>query len=134
MRKLLLLLFVAGAVGTAADLLLTGHFEGTLQLLPFGGLSLVTAGAAWWGMAGSPAARRAYQVTTVLLMVVGLMGLWLHFQANMEFEREISPTLAGWDLTWKALRGAAPPSLAPGMLVYLGLLGLVSTFLRGETS
>jgi hypothetical protein len=58
------------------------------------------------------------------IVVAGLVGLVLHFRGNLEFEREDDPSLRGLRLIWKALRGATP-TLAPGALAQLGLLGLV---------
>jgi hypothetical protein len=62
------------------------------------------------------------------LVAGGVAGLWLHYRANVEFEREISPSLTGPALFWKAIQGASPPSLAPAALIHLGLLGLAFTY------
>ncbi len=56
---------------------------------------------------------------------MGLLGVVLHVRGNAEFQREMDPSLAGPTLWWKTLRAKAPPALAPGVLVQLGLLGLV---------
>ena len=53
----------------------------------------------------------------------GVVGLWLHYQGNTEFELEMYPSLEGLALFWEAIRGATP-TLAPGTMLELGLLGL----------
>ena len=64
----------------------------------------------------------------LLFIGAGALGLWLHFTANLEFEREVSPSLQGIELIWKAIRGAAPPSLAPAAFMQLGFLGLICSY------
>jgi hypothetical protein len=46
----------------------------------------------------------------------------------VEFQLEVSPGLAGWELLRKALNAKAPPALAPGVMAQLGVLGLIYTF------
>ncbi len=58
----------------------------------------------------------------------GIIGITLHYQANAEFQREIDPALGGLALFWKVVEATAPPALAPGVMVQLGLLGLVYTY------
>ena len=125
MRTFVLILFVIGAVGTVADLLLIGHVEDTWQLAPVAVLAVGAVAAIGAGAVRSAMLVRVFQATAVLLIATGTIGLWLHWGANSEFEREMSPDLAGAAFIWKALQGAAPPSAAPGTLIHLGLLGLV---------
>jgi hypothetical protein len=62
----------------------------------------------------------------------------LHFKANIEFQSEVDPSATGWPLWMKAIRAKAPPALAPGVMIQLGLLGLVYTFkhpaMKGDSS
>jgi hypothetical protein len=62
-----------------------------------------------------------------LFVVSGLVGLWLHYKGNVEFEREMYPALAGLQLFKQAMTGATP-SLAPGTMVQFGMLGLLYAF------
>jgi hypothetical protein len=127
-RAWLLGLFLIGAVGIAADLLLTEHFADRWQQIPLGLLGLaLAAGAACAGVAVR-ATLRALQAVAALLVAGGLAGLYLHYTANIEFAREIAPDLTGVALVWDAVRGAAPPSLAPGTLGHRGLLGFAYTY------
>lgn len=70
---------------------------------------------------------RALQATMFLLMAGGVIGLGLHFNGNREFELEMHPGQTGMKLFWETLKGATP-ALAPGMLIFLGCLGLVCTY------
>ena len=60
-------------------------------------------------------------------LAAGLLGIYLHYAGNAEFEIERTPELSGLRLLWKALRGATP-ALAPGALAQLGLLGFIYTY------
>jgi hypothetical protein len=127
-RSFVLALFVIGAVGTVVELLLIGHHEDSWQLAPLFLLVVSVIVAVWAGASGASAPVRAFQLTAVLLMAVGAIGLWLHWRANSEFEAEVSPSLTGLAFVWKAVRGASPPSAAPGTLIHLGLLGLAYAY------
>jgi len=58
----------------------------------------------------------------------GLAGLYFHYQGSAEFKLESNPSLRGWPLFWAAVKGKAPPLLAPGAMMQLGLVGWVYTF------
>ena len=127
LRRFLLILFVIGVVGTGLELVLLGHTEDVWQLSPlvFMALSLVVLG---WRVADRRAVcLRWFQGTMVLFVLSGLVGLWLHYEGNMEFEREMYPSLAGIELFLESLTGATP-TLAPGTMLELGLLGFVYTY------
>jgi hypothetical protein len=127
LRILVLALFVAGAIGVSADLALIGHYEGTLQIAP---LLLLGVGATT-GLAVAIMPSRslllAFRAVLIAAVAGGFVGLWLHYRANLEFEREVSPALAGAALIWKAIQGASPPSAAPATLIHLALLGWAGT-------
>ena len=65
-----------------------------------------------------------FRVVMLALVTTGVYGVFLHYDENVTFERELSPDATGFDLIWMALRGATP-ILAPGAFVQLGLLGLI---------
>ena len=127
-RRFILALFAIGVVGTAADLLLTGHVEDAWQLAPlllFAASALIVA----WHLAGRRrASLRAHQILMALFVASGFVGTFFHLRANIEFETEMYPGLAGFELYWKAIQGASPPSLAPGAMIALGLLGLIYAY------
>jgi hypothetical protein len=64
----------------------------------------------------------------VLFIVSGLAGFVLHYQGNREFQLEVNPSLDGLELFLKVIRAKAPPALAPGAMIHLGLLGLAYTY------
>ena len=64
---------------------------------------------------------------TILFVLSGVVGLWLHYHGNVEFELEMYPGLAGFELFRESVTGATP-TLAPGTMLELGLLGLLYTY------
>jgi hypothetical protein len=134
LRRLLLALLVVGLVGTATELLLTGHDEDAWQLIPLVvlGMALVASLVMSATVAVRPEkatpAIRLFQGVMVLLILSGGMGSVLHFQASMEFKREMDPSLGGFALFSSVIQSKAPPTLAPGTLALLGLLGLTCVF------
>jgi hypothetical protein len=127
LRRYILVIFVFGLIGTAADLLLVEHFDGFQQSIPLVLCGLSLASVAWVARNNGRAALRFHQGVMALVIISGFVGLWLHYTANIEFELEMYPDLAGFPLFWKAIQGASPPSLAPGAMMGLGLLGLAYT-------
>jgi hypothetical protein len=125
-RKLLLVLLTAGSAGTALELLLLGHFEEITQIVP---LVLLTAAIATasWHLASARASVSALRWLMVLFVVSGCVGVALHYRGNVEFEREMYPSLAGMELIGKTLTGATPV-FAPGAMALLGAIGLVASY------
>lgn len=128
LRRSILAVFLLGAAGSFVELLLLGHDEDLSQFIPLVLIAVALALVAWMALAVSPLAVRAFQATMVLFIVAGVTGMWLHFQANREFQMEVDPSIAGWDLLVKSLQAKAPPALAPGIMVQFGLLGLAYTY------
>ena len=130
LRGLILATFLLGLIGSGTELILLGHSEDFWQYIPIVlmGLSLICLA----GTAVRPSRMmiRFFQCMMVLFLASGVAGLWLHYRANIEFELEVYPSLAGWELFWKAIQGKSPPSLAPGMMFVLGLLGWVYAAFR----
>ena len=114
------------AVG--AELLLLSHHEDWAQTIPLALMALGTAALSAAAVRPSAGAIRAWRVVACLFIVGGLAGMGLHLRASIEFQREIQPSLSTMALAMKAARAKAPPALAPGALVQLGLLGLIYTF------
>jgi hypothetical protein len=131
LRRLLLGILLFGLAGTATELLLMEHYEDGWQLIPLIVIALAmltTVAVVATGAAGATAATLFFRVSMVLLILCGPMGTVLHYRANMEFKREMDPSLSGFTLFSSVIRAKAPPSLAPGTLALLGLLGLASGF------
>ena len=146
LRRVLLALVVVGALSMAADLLLLAHYESAWMLIPFAALAIGLACAV--ARLLRPDVRTVWMLRggMIVLFVTGLGGLVLHYQAGLEFQVDMDPTLSPWALFWKVARMKAPPPLAPGALLQLSLLGLAATYRdplvtrnhlapsRGETS
>lgn len=126
-RRILLLVFLLGTVGTGVELLLLEHTEDVWQLIPVILFPLALAPLAWYRVTRSAASLRTFQTGMLLFIVSGGLGTWLHYRGNVEFELEMSPALGGWPLFREAMTGATP-SLAPGAMLWLGLIGLAFTF------
>ncbi len=127
LRRLLLGLLLFGMIGLVAELLLLEHVETVWQWIPLVVLVLGFAAGAALFLRPAAATVRAFQGMMGLFVAAGVLGLYLHYRGNVEFEREMDPGLRGLALVWEALRGATP-ALAPGTLAHFGLLGLACTY------
>jgi hypothetical protein len=116
-----------GTAGLWVELLLLRHAESATQWIPHVALAigLITTIAAHFRPRRG--VLRFFQAVMLLFLVIGALGVYLHYRGNVEFATERDPSLTGLRLLWKALRGATP-SLAPGALAQIGLLGLVFTY------
>ncbi len=138
LRRRLLAVLLLGFVGTAVELILTGHSEDPLQWIPL--VLLAVAMVATIAMLLSLRAPLAmttqlFQIAMVSLIIGGALGAVLHYRANLEFKHEMDPSLAGFALFRSVITAKAPPTLAPGTLVVFGLFGLACTFgVRGAST
>jgi hypothetical protein len=127
LRQILFALIVAGIVGLAAELLLLEHTESWTQWIPLVVLLAGFVSSIWVLFRPGPLALRSFQVIMGSFVMAGVAGLYFHYAGNVEFALERDATLRGARLVWEALHGATP-SLAPGALAQLGLLGLAYTY------
>ena len=127
-RRILMAILLLGVAGVLAELLLMGHVEDVYQLIPvaLGAATILISTIVMF----RPAAGilRLFQAVMALLILSGIVGAWLHFQANMEFQLEMDASLTGWSLFRKSILAKSPPALAPGAMMQLGLIGLAYTF------
>jgi hypothetical protein len=124
----LLGILLLGMAGTTTELLLLQHDEDAQQLIP---LLLLGAGylvVAWNALRRTRLSITVLQIVMVLFVASGIIGMVLHYQANMEFQLEIAPELAGRALLWQVLQAKTPPALAPGVMAQLGLIGLAYAY------
>jgi hypothetical protein len=115
-------------LGTVTELVLLEHYEQPLQFVP---LALIVAALSvlWWEFRRHDlASRRATQIIMALFVLAGFVGFAAHFQGSAEYQLELNPDMSNWELLEKILRAKAPPLLAPGMMLQLGLLGLAYVF------
>lgn len=127
LRRILLAILAFGIVGLVPELLLLEHVKSPTQLIPFALLVLMAVGVGLVYFRPNRTNLRLFQVLMILVALGSLMGVWEHLEGNLEYVRELSPTLSGLPLLWKALHKGAPV-LAPGMMLQMALLGLAFTF------
>ena len=132
-RRWLLAVLVLGICGLGAELVLLVHYEALDQSIPLGLGAAGLAVLAWVTVAPGSGSVAATKAVMAGFVIAGAVGVWLHVQANAEFQRDIDPALAGLDLFWKVLQAKAPPALAPGVMVQLGLLGWLYAVLQATS-
>jgi hypothetical protein len=127
LRRVVSAFAAVGLLGTTAELLLIGHVESASQLVPVVVLPVAAAlllAAALGVEIRSAAIQRALLAAVV---AAGLSGMALHLYESWEFQAEVDPSLGPVARAWAALRAQSPPSLAPGQIALLGLLGLAAS-------
>jgi hypothetical protein len=122
-RRLLLATLLLGLVGVGAELLLLGHFEDVPQYVPLVLIGVTLLLLLSHGLVRSHWTVRVLQGAMVAFVLSGILGTWLHYQGNAQFELEITPDMLFWPL-FKAAMAGATPVLAPGAMIQLGLIGL----------
>lgn len=127
-RGMLLLALFLGLAGLGTELLFLEHHESATQIVAPALVGAALVAIVWNVVHGGPASVRALQFTMVLFLLAGVLGIWFHYAANVEFQREMDPTAHGMALFWKAMAAKTPPALAPGSMTQLGLLGLIYAF------
>ena len=126
-RRILLGILLLGVIGLSAELLLLKHTEDASQWIPLAlnGLTIVMSAVVWFKP--TTGTIRLFQLVMLLMIISGGVGMYLHLQANVEFQLEMDATLSGWALLKKSVVAKAPPALAPGAMMQLGLIGLAYT-------
>jgi hypothetical protein len=127
-RRILFAILMIGIAGISLELWLLAHTEDIYQLIPL--LLAVIAVIAMAAVVLRPSSGtvRALQAVMLLFLISGIVGMYLHFEVNMEFQLEMDPALSGTALFRKAILAKTPPALAPGAMIQLGLIGLAYTF------
>jgi len=126
-RWFLMGILLLGLLGTGVELLLLEHIDGFWQQMPLFLIGLFVGVIGWVSLRPSRRNLRVFQGTTILFLLSGLAGFVLHYQGNMEFELEMYPSVQGMELFWESMTGATP-SLAPGTMIQLGLLGMAYSY------
>jgi hypothetical protein len=131
-RALLLTILILGLVGTAVELLLLGHDEDITQIVPLALIAVSLTVIVWQALARSVWSLRLMRITMLALIAAGILGIILHYRGNVEFQKEVDPSIQGLSLFMKAMRSKTPPALAPAIMGHLGVLGLISTYLVSD--
>ena len=127
---LLFCVLLLGMGGLLVELVLLAHYEDLNQRIPLAllGAGIVVLVVEWRSPA--PVRRLLIQLVMVLFIVGGLLGMYLHFAGSREFQLEMDPQMRGMTLVWHVLQAKSPPTLSPGMMVQMGILGLGYAYLR----
>ena len=116
-----------GAVGLTIELALLEHYASFWQVVPLVVLVVGLGTAAAVAYRPGRGSIRIFRLVMGALVITGALGVFLHYDENVAFERELSPDATGAELVWMALRGATP-ILAPGAFMQLGLIGLILVY------
>jgi len=128
-RRSLLAILMIGLIGTEIELFLLKHTDGFWQIVPLGLVGAAIVVVAWCAFTDNSASLRVLDVVMIAFIASGAAGVVLHFKGNIEWERERTPGISGSPLVRQALMGATP-TLAPGTMLQLGLVGLIYTYVR----
>lgn len=131
MRRAVFAILTFAMVGTVVELWLLEHTEDVWQWIPLVLILLALLIQVWIVVFPSRWGVLAFRGVAAAFLAAGTLGLILHFTGNAEFELEMYPSLTGFDLFREAI-GGATPTLAPGVMLQLGLLGLLYSFRHPE--
>jgi hypothetical protein len=131
--RVLLLIFVLGLLGTLGELILLRHFGGVREWIPFILVGVAIPVLMWNLTTKSPASRTSLRATMVAFLIAGAAGSWFHFTANVGYEQESNPGLA-LGAVYRLAIGGSTPTLAPGAMIELGLVGLLLVFLQAHSN
>src|SRR5215218_6969001 len=87
-RRLLLGALALGVLGTTGELILLGHVDKPAQWIPLVFLAAGVPVLIWHAAAASLASVRAMQALMLGFIALGVAGVGLHYDGNVEFERE----------------------------------------------
>lgn len=132
-RRGLIAIFLFGATGTAIELVLLEHLDGWKQWVPVALLAIGVLVGTWVAVKPGAVGLRVFSALLWIYLVAGAVGTWFHYQGNVEWELERTPEIAGFALFKAAMEGATP-SLAPGTMIQLGLIGLLFTWRHPESA
>jgi predicted membrane channel-forming protein YqfA (hemolysin III family) len=128
LRLWVLGVLVLGLAGTVTELVLLEHYEQLLQLVPVVLIVAAVAAIVWQVLRNTAKSLRALEIIMALFVLAGFAGVAAHFHGSAEFQLELNPSMSTWELVEKIVRAKAPPLLAPGMMLQMGLLGLAYVY------
>ncbi|MFO1183707.1 MAG: hypothetical protein U1E56_02830 [Bauldia sp.] len=125
MRQAIMAVLVLGLIGTIVELVLLEHYEQPTQLIPDVLIAASVLVLLWHGVRNDVASLWAILVVMTLFVLSSFAGFLAHFLGSAEFQMDLHPDMSFFELVEKVLHSKAPPLLAPGMMLQLGLLGLI---------
>jgi hypothetical protein len=127
LRRALMGVLLLGLVGLEVELLLLKHTDGEWQLVPIYAIAIGLVCAVVAMLRPSRVTLGALSVMMQAFIVIGIIGTWQHFDGNVAYAKDSNPSLSGNALYAEAVVGSTP-TLAPGAMIQLGLIGLLFTF------
>jgi hypothetical protein len=139
-RSGLLLLSLGAVLVTAVELAFLGHWDGTLQLLPWVALAMVTVGLLLVAIRPDRWRIRVAQALAVGGLVMGAVGVAIHIIENhdagvLDFRYTVTwPVMDELGRWWLAATGTVGPSppLAPASLSFAAALVILASLRRGS--
>ncbi len=121
-KRVILVALLLMTTGMLLELYLLDHYEDRYQLIPLLGIAIALVMTVVLNFRASKRIQQLFKLVLVLISLSGIYGVFLHLQANFEFEQEIHPTASAWSLFSESISGAFP-ALAPLSLIVLALIG-----------
>ena len=125
-QRVLLALVLLMIIGLIPELVLLEHYEEWQQLIPLVLLGAALLSTVLFWLVPRRGVLALFRTVMVLCFASALLGLYFHYQANVEFVLERHPEYRGWQLFKEAMTGGMP-ALAPGTMAQLALMGLAAT-------
>jgi hypothetical protein len=127
LRRFLLIITAGTFIMTVVELIFVGHWNQTIQFLPFGlcGLGLVALAVAWFRP--SRVSINALRWSMIVIGVCSFIGFYEHMANNLSFWQEIQPNATTWELIVATFNGGIPV-LAPGILLLGAVIGLAAIY------
>jgi hypothetical protein len=123
-RRWMYWVLVLGFVGTETELLLLEHYDDPWQFVPLLLMALGLWSLVWYTKRRDARSLQVFRTIMGLFIIAGFVGVALHFRGAVQFQLETDPHMDKWELIKKVMRIKAPPVLAPGVMLQLGLIGL----------
>jgi hypothetical protein len=124
-----LLLFISAGVFfmTITELIFLGHWNETIQLLPFilSALGLITPAIVYFRPSRGSVIGMRWSM--IVIGTCSFIGLYMHAAGNYGFWVEIQPDATAWELIRGTLAGGNP-FLAPGILLLGAAVGLAAIY------
>ena len=133
LRRWIFGVLMLSLAGLGIELVLLEHYEDAWQWVPLVLIVVAIVILPWHRSYPGAASVRALRATMVLCLLTGMLGVALHFRGGAQFQLEIDRSMSARDLFKKVMRAKAPPVLAPGFMLQLGLLGLAYAYRYDET-
>ncbi len=127
LRQFLLIISAGVFVMTVSELVFLGHWNVTIQFLPFALCALGLTTSAFAYFRPSRAVIRFTQWSMIVIAICSAIGFYEHMAGNFTFWLDIQPNATTWELIKATFTGGIP-ILAPGILTLGGVIGAAATY------